>query len=420
MIYVGFGFLMVFLKKHCWTSVGYNFLIAAYSCQIAILVTGFWHMVFKGEFKIIPLDITSLIIGDFGAAAVLITFGAILGKCNIMQLWLLATLEIIFYGLNESICAQKLQAVDMGGSMYVHTFGAYFGIAASYFFSTKTKINADINSAKPNGAGGYNSQTIAMVGTLFLWMFWPSFNGALATENQQQRVIINTVMSISASCVAACGVSRFLLGKLNMEVVLNATLAGGVSIGSSSDLVVTAGIAMAIGTVSGIISALGFLKLNGWLREKIGLFDTCGVHNLHGLPGVLGGVVGCFSAAYADLAFKVDDKQLENTFAALKKGRTTKQQGLFQLYALLITLAISILSGALSGFIASKVGKVETLFTDDDHFEELEYDMVDAADAAENASDTKPLVAAAEAITLPKPEIEMTGTNQVSAFAENV
>merc|ERR1712166_729493 len=325
MIYVGFGFLMVFLKKHCWTSVGYNFLIAAYSCRIAILVTGFWHMVFKGEFKKIPLEIASLIVCDFGAAAVLITFGAILGKCNIMQLWLLATLEIIFYGLNESICAQKLQAVDMGGSMYVHTFGAYFGLAASYFFSTKTKINADINSAKPNGAGGYNSQTIAMVGTLFLWMFWPSFNGALATENQQQRVIINTVMSISASCVAACGVSRFLLGKLNMEVVLNATLAGGVSIGSSSDLVVTAGISMAIGTVSGIISALGFLKLNGWLREKIGLFDTCGVHNLHGLPGILGGVIGCFSAAYADLAFKVDDEQLVNTFAALKDGkRTTK------------------------------------------------------------------------------------------------
>ena len=44
MIYVGFGFLMVFLKKHCWTSVGYNFLIAAYACQISILLTGFWHM----------------------------------------------------------------------------------------------------------------------------------------------------------------------------------------------------------------------------------------------------------------------------------------------------------------------------------------------------------------------------------------
>jgi len=84
MIYVGFGFLMVFLKKHCWTSVGYNFLIAAYSCQVTILLAGFWHMaIVKCEFHKIPLDIPSLIIGDFGAGAVLITFGAILGKCDI-------------------------------------------------------------------------------------------------------------------------------------------------------------------------------------------------------------------------------------------------------------------------------------------------------------------------------------------------
>ena len=31
MIFIGFGFLMVFLKTHCWTSVGLNFLIAAFS-----------------------------------------------------------------------------------------------------------------------------------------------------------------------------------------------------------------------------------------------------------------------------------------------------------------------------------------------------------------------------------------------------
>ena len=63
--------------------------------------------------------------------------------------------------------------------MYVHTFGAYFGIAASFFFSTEEKIRG----SKDN-TGGYNSQTIAMIGTLFLFMFWPSFNGALANENQ--------------------------------------------------------------------------------------------------------------------------------------------------------------------------------------------------------------------------------------------
>lgn len=162
----------------------------------------------------------------------MISFGAVLGKISLKQLWLLATLEIIFYSLNEAIGVSAIKAVDMGGSMFIHTFGAYFGIAASYFFQN----NKSIKNESGKCGGGYNSQLIAMVGTIFLWMYWPSFNGALAYGSFQQRVMVNTVLSISASCIAACGVSRILIGTLDMEVVLNATLAGGVAIGSSCDL----------------------------------------------------------------------------------------------------------------------------------------------------------------------------------------
>lgn len=279
--------------------------------------------------------------------------------------------------------------------MYVHTFGAYFGLAASYFFGSSAKIKESTSNA-----GGYNSQTIAMIGTLFLWMYWPSFNGALANENQQQRVIINTVMAISASCITACGISKVSTGKLNMEVVLNATLAGGVAVGSASDLVVTAGIAMAIGGFAGIVSALGFLRLGPYLQAKIGLNDTCGVHNLHGMPGVMGGLIGSLSAGFADKAFSGEKGKIImiNTFAALKDDkRTVGQQGLFQLAALGVTLAISISSGALAGFLASKVSHVDDFFEDDEHWDECEYDVVD--------SEEKPKVD-----TLPK-AVEMTSVN---------
>ena len=163
--------------------------------------------------------------------------------------------------MNEAIGVIFFQAVDMGGSMYVHTFGAYFGLAASYFFKPKIAIADKEERAK----GGYNSNTIAMVGTIFLWMYWPSFNGALAGPSQQQRVIVNTVMAISSSCITACGISRLFFQRLDMEVVLNATLAGGVAVGSASDLVVTASISMAIGGCAVIVSALGFLKLSSFL-----------------------------------------------------------------------------------------------------------------------------------------------------------
>jgi len=137
MIFIGFGFLMVFLKTHSWTSVGYNFLLSAYCLQLVILTTGFWHQVFHkpyAEWKKIPLDIPALISGDFGAGSCMIAFGAILGKCTLLELWILLTMQCFLYGLNEAIGIVLLGAVDAGGSMYIHTFGAYYGLAATYFY----------------------------------------------------------------------------------------------------------------------------------------------------------------------------------------------------------------------------------------------------------------------------------------------
>ena len=104
MIFVGFGFLMVFLKTHSWTSVALNMLSAAIALQFSILAVGFWHCVFTGHWEKIQLDITSLVIGDFGAAAVLITLGALLGKVNANQMLVITVLESLVWGLAEAIC----------------------------------------------------------------------------------------------------------------------------------------------------------------------------------------------------------------------------------------------------------------------------------------------------------------------------
>lgn len=301
----------------------------------------------------------------------MITMGALLGKHSLAQIWLLVTLEIFFYGLNETICAGKMGAVDMGGSMYVHTFGAYFGLAATYFFNPSKAMKDERGLCQ----GGYNSQLIAMVGTVFLFMFWPSFNGALASETQQQRVIVNTVLAISASGITSCGVSRLILQRLDMEVVLNATLAGGVAIGTSSDLTVTGGTAMAIGALSGIVSALGFLKLNEFLQRKINLHDTCGVHNLHGIPGIMGAIFGAISVSASEDAFN-SQTEIESTFSNVKDGETVSYQATIQLGALGITLVIAIVGGVISGFIASRFAKIEYEFDDKEHFAHVDYGVI--------------------------------------------
>ena len=88
-----------------------------------------------------------------------------------------------------------------------------------------------------------------------------------------------------------------------MEVVLNASIAGGVALGGSADLINSPYGAMLVGFVAGIVSGIGFLHIGPLLKEKIGLHDTCGVHNLHGMPGIVGGIVSSIAASFGNKNF---------------------------------------------------------------------------------------------------------------------
>ena len=50
-----------------------------------------------------------------------------------------------------------------------------------------------------------------------------------------------------------------------MEHILNATLAGGVMIGTSADMIRNPAVSLTIGFIAGIISTLSFSKLNNYL-----------------------------------------------------------------------------------------------------------------------------------------------------------
>lgn len=52
MIFVGFGFLMTFLQRYGFSSVGFNFLIAAFALQWATLMQGFFHGMHGGKIHI--------------------------------------------------------------------------------------------------------------------------------------------------------------------------------------------------------------------------------------------------------------------------------------------------------------------------------------------------------------------------------
>ena len=55
--------------------------------------------------------------------------------------------------------------------------------------------------------------------------------------------------------------------------------------------------------------------------------------------------------------------------------RTFEEQGWMQICALGVTLGISLLGGAFSGFIASRAGSLNHFFDDEEHWYECRYDM---------------------------------------------
>lgn len=86
------------------------------------------------EFEMIELTAETILEAEFGAASVLITMGAILGKCSLVQLFGMANINVFFYTLNRYIVFNIYKTSDIGEAMTIHSFGAYFGVATSWFF----------------------------------------------------------------------------------------------------------------------------------------------------------------------------------------------------------------------------------------------------------------------------------------------
>ena len=82
-----------------------------------------------------------------------------------------------------------------------------------------------------------------------------------------------------------------------MEDILNASLAGGVAIGAPAGLFTNPAASLTIGLAAGVMSTFGFVYLSAFLKKTIHLNDTCGVHNLHGIPGLFGGILSAIAVA---------------------------------------------------------------------------------------------------------------------------
>merc|ERR1711871_1275638 len=374
MMLVGFGYLMTFLKQYGLGAVGFTFILTALAVQINVLLTVYLSPS-GGD---VVVDPYYLMDGNFAAATILISYGCMIGKASPSQLVIMTVIESIVFQINRNyICLEEFKVEDAGGTILIHLFGAYYGLAATKMLG-KPK--------DPSGAesSSVTSDVLSLIGTVFLWLYWPSFNsgGFTGSATDAGRATANTIIGLIASCTFCFITSGLIGGRFNPADIQNATLAGGVAVGAVARMDIGLGWASVIGAAGGAISTLGYQYIQPFLQAKIGLHDTCGVHNLHGMPAVFGGIVSIVMAEA-----KHDPSILVNP-----KG----EAGGYQAAAMGVSFVIAIVGGAVTGilmkilaeFMKSMVGFTPPKSVGDDghHFADKSYWMVSETTTEESSS----------------------------------
>lgn len=336
MMFIGFGYLMSFLKGYGLGAIGFTMFITCAGIEWAVILENVMHSGFD-----VKAEMWHFINACTAVAAVLISFGALIGKISPTQVLVMTFLELIFYCLNKVFFLEKLLVIaDCGGTIVVHVFGAYFGLGAC--FALGATRNEKLN------APSYISDIFSLIGTLFLWLFWPSFVAGLlpAGSPGHAYALNNTVWALLGSTVTTFGLVPLLSHNKRLEAVpiQNATLAGGVAIGATANFAMGPFWAVLVGCVAGVISTVGFCR--PLVPSK---FDTCGINNLHGMPGIFGAL---FSAIIPLWHTSGPTKDLVGN-------------SWHQIAGLLGTLAISLATGALTGLILKMIGSPVAAFNDE-------------------------------------------------------
>jgi len=216
---------------------------------------------------------------------------------------------------------------DIGGSMYIFTFGAWYGLGVTWLLGYRQARN------NLNFVSNVNSNTFAFIGTLFLWCFFLSFNSALAATPVQANIaVINTYFSLIGSVMGTYLFTNLLhKGKFHMEHMLNATLVGGVIMGAGANILRDSFVAYIVGALGGILTVILYTYISRIFR-RLALIDVAGVSYTFGIPGLIGGLLSAiFRARYFD-------------------------RGGIQVAGTFISMAISLVGGLLVGIVIRFLG----------------------------------------------------------------
>lgn len=179
---------------------------------------------------------------------------------------------------------------DFAGSTVVHSVGGWAALTGAFFLGARDgKYGAD---GKMRPIPGHN-MSLATLGTFILWLGWFGFNpgSTMAADAEAiASIAVNTFFAAVAGCLLATVTAWLVIGKPDLSMILNGTLAGLVAI-TAPCASVSLGSSLLIGTVAGILVVFAVLFF-----DRIRIDDPVGATSVHLVNGVWGTLaVGLFS-----------------------------------------------------------------------------------------------------------------------------
>ena len=183
---------------------------------------------------------------------------------------------------------------DFAGSTIVHSTGGWAALAGAIVVGPrlhKFRKDGTVKNTPPSNA------PVVTLGVFIWWLGWFGFNGGsqLAMDSAANVVamsiaLVNTNLAAAAGVVVAVSVSRPLLGRVDLQAVLNGAIAGLVSI-TAGPGIVDHQWAIVIGGIGGLISTVGLKVL-----EIFKVDDGVGAIPAHLFAGIWGTIAVCIAA----------------------------------------------------------------------------------------------------------------------------
>ncbi|XP_049841366.1 ammonium transporter Rh type A-like [Schistocerca gregaria] len=352
----GFALLGTFARRYMYSSLGLNMLLASLLLQWALLCNGFYNILPEAGGRFV-VTLASLVRADLTVVTVLISAGLLLGTLTPLQMVVMGIIETAVSTATQRIGTRVIKATDAGGSLYVHMFGAAFGLAAGI-----TVRHGDATAQRRSDT----TDSFAMLGTVFLWCLWPTMNAATSVGMAEvSRCMVNTYLAMLSSTVIAflCSAIFSRRTRFALVQVQNASLAGGVAVGASCDMVLHPAGAIGVGLVSGFVSSISYTYLQPWLNQRLKLRDARGVVSAHGLPGLLGGLISLVpswtatEAQYGGSLYRIFEGRLQQRhpddqeLTGFGFNRSAAQQAGCQLLGVAVTLVLALVGGAVTGLV---------------------------------------------------------------------